>query len=59
MSRPEGAALVTGAARSGWRSALTAKTLQDMGFDTVAHLDGGFSAWKDSGQEIAQLEPRG
>lgn len=41
---------------SGWRSALTAKTLQDMGFDTVAHLDGGFTAWKASGQEIAQVE---
>ena len=44
---------------SGWRSALTAKTLQDMGFHTVAHLDGGFSAWKASGQEVAQLESRG
>ena len=43
---------------SGWRSALTAKTLQDMGFDSVAHLDGGFSAWKASGQEVAQVEPR-
>ena len=43
---------------SGWRSALTAKTLQDMGFDSVAHLDGGFSAWKGSGQEVAQVEPR-
>ena len=44
---------------SGWRSALTAKTLQDMGFDAVAHLDGGFSAWKAAGQEVAQVEPRG
>ncbi len=43
---------------SGWRSALTAKTLQDMGFDSVAHLDGGFSAWKASGQRVAQVEPR-
>ena len=43
---------------SGWRSALTAKTLQDMGFDTVAHLDGGFSAWKAAGKDIAEVEAR-
>ena len=43
---------------SGWRSALTAKALQDMGFDTVAHLDGGFSAWKADGRPIEQVAPR-
>jgi rhodanese-related sulfurtransferase/predicted enzyme related to lactoylglutathione lyase len=31
---------------SGWRSALAAKTLQDMGFTKVAHLAGGFKAWQ-------------
>ncbi|MFZ1681075.1 MAG: rhodanese-like domain-containing protein [Rhizobiaceae bacterium] len=30
----------------GWRSALAAKLAQDMGLGRVAHLDGGFSAWK-------------
>jgi rhodanese-related sulfurtransferase len=32
----------------GWRSALAAATLIDMGFDkeSVAHVDGGFAAWK-------------
>ena len=30
---------------SGWRSALAAKSLQDMGFTKVAHIGGGFSAW--------------
>jgi rhodanese-related sulfurtransferase len=30
----------------GWRSALAAKTAQDMGLRPVAHIDGGFSAWK-------------
>ena len=30
---------------SGWRSALSVKTLQDMGFNNVAHIGGGFSAW--------------
>lgn len=41
---------------SAWRSALAAKTLQDMGFDNVAELDGGFSAWKSDGRDI---EPPG
>ena len=31
---------------SGWRSALAAKTLLDMGFAKVAHLAGGFKAWQ-------------
>ena len=31
---------------SGWRSALAAKTLKDMGFAKVTHLAGGFKAWK-------------
>jgi rhodanese-related sulfurtransferase len=29
----------------GWRSALTVKTLQDMGMTNVAHIDGGFANW--------------
>ncbi len=37
---------------SGWRSALTAKTLQEMGLDNVAHLDGGFTAWHEAGQPV-------
>lgn len=36
---------------SGWRSALTVATLQDMGF-AAAHLREGFSSWKQSGGEI-------
>ena len=35
---------------SGGRSALAAATLQDMGYENVAHLDGGFTAWKDAGR---------
>jgi rhodanese-related sulfurtransferase len=31
---------------SSWRSALAAKTLQDMGMTNVFDLEGGFSAWK-------------
>ncbi len=30
----------------GWRSALAARTMQQMGFTRVVHLGGGFSAWK-------------
>ena len=37
---------------SGWRSALTAKTLQEMGLDNVAHLDGGFKAWQAAGKPV-------
>ena len=33
----------------GWRSALAAKTAQDMGLADVAHLEGGFSAWRQAG----------
>ena len=32
----------------GLRSALAAKTLKDMGFEKVSHIDGGFSALKQS-----------
>ncbi len=32
----------------GLRSALAAKTLQDMGFKKVSHIDGGFGAIKQS-----------
>ena len=32
----------------GLRSALAAKTLKDMGFENVSHVDGGFGALKNS-----------
>ena len=32
----------------GLRSALAAKTLKNMGFDKVSHIDGGFSAIRNS-----------
>lgn len=31
---------------------LAARTLQDMGYENVSHLDGGFNAWKESGKAI-------
>ena len=33
----------------GLRSALSAKRLQDMGFGPVAHVVGGYGAWKQAG----------
>ncbi len=36
---------------SGWRSALTVATLQDMGFE-AAHLEGGFTGWEKSGGQV-------
>jgi rhodanese-related sulfurtransferase len=38
----------------GWRSALATKTLQDMGVPRVAHIGGGFTAWKESGAPVAE-----
>ena len=38
---------------SGGRSALAAKTLQDMGYSGVANLTGGFQAWNDAGGPTA------
>jgi rhodanese-related sulfurtransferase len=38
----------------GWRSALATKSLVDMGFTNVAHVDGGFDALKKSGLKIVE-----
>lgn len=43
---------------SGWRSALAAKTAQDMGLKPVAHLGGGFKAWRDAGEAVETVAPR-
>ena len=40
----------------GWRSALATKTLQDMGMTNVAHIDGGFAAWKKAAAPIVTME---
>jgi rhodanese-related sulfurtransferase len=42
----------------GWRSALTAKTLQDMGMQNVAHIDGGWDEWVKQGGATETLEER-
>ena len=40
----------------GWRSALATKSLLDMGFKNVAHVDGGFDALKKSGLKVIKKE---
>ena len=34
------------------RSALAAKTLQDMGMNNIFEIEGGFNAWKSAGLPI-------
>jgi rhodanese-related sulfurtransferase len=41
---------------AGWRSALATKTLQDMGMTNVAHIDGGFTAWKKAAAPMVTME---
>ena len=43
---------------AGWRSALTAKSLQDMGMTNVAHIEGGFADWVKQAAPTETLEER-
>ncbi|MBM1170875.1 rhodanese-like domain-containing protein [Microvirga arabica] len=43
---------------AGWRSALSAATAQDMGLQPVAHMEGGFTAWKNAGGAVETVEPK-
>src|SRR4051812_38660999 len=42
----------------GMRSALAAKTAQDMGLKPVAHMGGGFAAWRGAGGTVEKVEPK-
>ena len=42
----------------GLRSALAAKTAQDMGLKPVAHIAGGYAAWRDAGGPTEKWEPK-
>ena len=42
----------------GWRSALATKSLVDMGFKNVAHVDGGFDALKKNGFNVVKKEKK-
>lgn len=41
--------------QSGWRSALATQTVQRMGLDNVAHIGGGFRAWKEAGHAVEEV----
>jgi rhodanese-related sulfurtransferase len=41
----------------GLRSALAAQTVQRMGLTPVAHIEGGFKAWKDAGGPVDEPKP--
>jgi len=43
---------------AGWRSALSAATAQDMGLTPVAHIEGGFTAWKKAGGPVEETAPK-
>jgi len=43
---------------AGWRSALSAATAQDMGLKPVAHIEGGFTAWKNAGGPVESVEKK-
>lgn len=42
----------------GWRSALAAQVSQQMGLTPVAHIGGGFDAWKQAGGPVERREAR-
>lgn len=42
----------------GLRSALATKTAKDMGLKPVAHIEGGFAAWKKAGGVIEKVEKK-
>jgi rhodanese-related sulfurtransferase len=39
-----------------WRSALATQTAQRMGLENVAHMKGGFKAWKAAGGPVERVE---
>ena len=42
----------------GWRSALATKSMVEMGFKNVAHVNGGFDALKKSGLKVITKEKK-
>lgn len=43
---------------SGWRSALAAQTLTEMGLENVCHIDSGYKGWKDAGGDTETVEKK-
>jgi rhodanese-related sulfurtransferase len=44
---------------SAWRSALAADRLREMGMDNVAHIEGGFTAWKKADGPVEERKKKG
>ena len=44
---------------SAWRSALSTDTLTQMGVPRVAHIEGGFTAWKKEGGPVGEKAKKG
>ncbi len=44
---------------SGWRSALATRTAKEMGLERVAHVGGGFTAWREAGGDVETVERKG
>ncbi|HZY13058.1 MAG TPA: rhodanese-like domain-containing protein [Beijerinckiaceae bacterium] len=42
----------------GMRSALAAQTAKQMGLQPVAHIEGGFKAWREAGGPTERLQPK-
>jgi rhodanese-related sulfurtransferase len=42
---------------AGWHSALATQTLMDKGVAHVAHLEGGFEAWRQAGGPVDSSKP--
>lgn len=43
---------------SAWRSALATKLADDMGLAKVCHIEGGFTAWRESGGAVEQYKKK-
>lgn len=43
---------------AGWRSALATRAVQEMGLAPVAHVEGGFGAWREAGGPVEEPEAR-
>ena len=41
---------------SGWRSALSALTAQEMGLKNISHIDGGYTKWLEANGPIEILD---
>lgn len=41
----------------GLRSALAARSLQELGYENVGHLEGGFEAWVSAGHPVERVSP--